>query len=215
MACDRTPFTFGSPQTALHQADYWRHPPGPDTDFPRRGTQYLGILRDLAVQPGWVSLAHIADPPGIALDSIGHHIHRINQRLHGLLDDLLGCFEPAQRPSVQIFAAPIASQAGVDGFCQHHTAPIALIVDPSRIVSADWPRLVAHELAHGVAGTQKHGEGHGETFRWAIAHLCLAQDLPLPPPSLEANALSYWPPCRRHPHPEEFWLRQLAQADRL
>ncbi len=212
---DRPPASHNRDQTALNQADLWRQPPPPATDLALRGAQYMALLRDLAVQPDWVSLAEVADPPGAALLWIGQQIHRVNQRLNDILEDLLGCFELAQRPQVQIFAAPMAPQAGVDGFCNRRTAPITLMVDPGRIVLADWPGLVAHELAHGVASAMAQEEGHGHGFGQAIAHLCLAQDLPLPAPTLKADALCYWPPCRRNPHPEAFWLGQLPAQEWL
>jgi hypothetical protein len=219
MDCDRTPDDSPADRTPCARAEYWQQAPDPNADLHLRGTQYLAILRELAIQPGWISLAHIADPPGGVLDWIGQHIHQVNQRLNGILIDLLGCFEPAQRSQVQIFAAPIAPQAGVDGFCNRRTAPITLMVDPGHIVPADWPGLVAHELAHGVAESGDRsdglGQGHSERFGRAIAHLCLAQDLPLPAPDLDAQALSYWPPCRRAPQPEQVWLGQLPERDWL
>jgi hypothetical protein len=203
-----------SAQAAQYLASHWQSPT--DTDPVLVAIQYLGVLRDLASQPRWISLSHIADPPGQALSWIGQHIHLVNRQLGAILEDLLDCFEEQQRPRVQIFAAPIAPLAGVDGFCSNGPGPawsepcvlpITLMVDPGRIVRADWPGLVAHELAHGVAGLG----GHGVEFRRAIAHLCLAQDLPVPPPDLNAEALSYWPPCRQSPQPESFWLGQLPQ----
>jgi hypothetical protein len=154
---------------------------------------------------------------------MGQHIHRVNQRFHSILSDLLDCFEAASQPNVQILAAPIAPHAGVDGFCcdvpdldlqsdspegrlRERPSAITLMVDPGRIVPADWPGLVAHELAHGIVRMP----GHGAEFRRAIAHLCMAQDLPLPPPQLDAEGLSSWPPCRHNPQPEMFWLGQLS-----
>lgn len=192
-------------QTALTESAYWQQAPALGDDPILRATQYLGLLRDLAVQPSWISLDHIADPPGVALSWIGLHIHHVNRQLNAILIDLLACFEVTQRPNVQIFAAPIATQAGVDGFCSDRS-PITLMVDPGRIVPADWPGLVAHELAHGVA----RASGHGAEFAGAIAHLCLAQDLPVPPPNLGADALSHWPPCRRSLDPKQFWLGKTA-----
>lgn len=194
-------------QGSPYEADYWQQAPAAGADAGLRATQYLGILRDLAIQPSWISLDHVANPPGTALDWIGQYIHQVNRQLHGILGELLGCFELAQRPAVQIFAAPIAPQAGVDGFCSAlGTRLTTLMVDPGRIVPADWPRLVAHELAHGVAGAG----GHGAEFGRAIAHLCLAQDLPVPSPSLDAEALRHWPPCHRTAQPEHFWLGQMT-----
>ncbi|PSN11599.1 hypothetical protein C7293_23685 [filamentous cyanobacterium CCT1] len=191
--------------TALPLATYWQQAPALGDDPTLRATQYLGLLRDLAVQPGWISLDHIADPPGTALIWISAYVHEVNQQLNAILSDLLACFVVSQRPEVQIFAAPIAPQAGVDGFCCDRT-PITLMVDPGRIVPADWPGLVAHELAHGVARVS----GHGVEFAGAIAHLCLAQDLPVPAPNLDIEALSHWPPCHRTPDPKQFWLGQTA-----
>ncbi|TVQ08314.1 MAG: hypothetical protein EA368_12075 [Leptolyngbya sp. DLM2.Bin27] len=215
MDCDRSPDSFSAHSNRSAPAEYWHQAPGPNADFARRGSQYLAVLRDLAIQPGWISLVHIADPPGAVLNWIGQHIHQVNQQLNGVLIDLLDCFEPAQRPQVQVLAAPIAPQAGVDGFCNHRTNPITLMVDPGHIVPADWPGLVAHELAHAVSESSDRrgglGQGHSERFSRAIAHLCLAQDLPLPAPDLEAQALSYWPPCRRAPQPEQFWLGQRPE----
>jgi len=206
MTRDRAHPSSASDSPAQGEAGYWQQRPATGADPGLRASQYMTQLRDLAVQPRWIGLDHIADPPGVALTWIGHHIHQVNQQLNTILLDLLACFEPAQRPRVQIFAAPLVPQAGVDGFYNDGTVPITLMVDPGRIVPADWPSLVAHELAHGVAGAS----GHGAEFGRAIAHLCLAQDLPLPPPTLNAEALRHWPPCRRNPQPEQFWLGQLA-----
>jgi hypothetical protein len=202
MDCDRPPPTPIASPTGLSPADRWRQPPEPPMEAEVWGSQYLAMVRDLAVQPAWVSLAHVADPPGAALDWLGRHIHQVNRQLDAMVRDLLDCFAPGEQPRVQIFAAPIAPAAGVDGFCNPHSAPITLIVDPGRIVPEHWSRLVAHELAHAVT----QAGGHDEGFRDAIAHLCLAQDLPLPTPELSAETLCYWPPCRRPPDPANFWL---------
>ena len=205
----------GFDQQTQCQATYWQQAPASDADPVVRATQYLGMLRDLSVEPRWIALAHISDPPGDALVWIGQHIHRVNQQLNAILSDLLGCFEPVLYSDMQIFAAPIAPQAKVDGFCcdgpsraleENRPAPITLMVDAGRIVPADWPGLVAHELAHGIARIP----GHGVEFSRAIAHLCLAQDLPMPSPQLDAEALRHWPPCRHNPQPELFWLGRSA-----
>jgi hypothetical protein len=216
----RNCLSSASAQTAQYLASHWQCPA--DGDPLLWATQYLGVLRDLAPQPRWISLTQVTDPPGEALIWMGQHIYRVNRRLGAILDDLLDCFEAPHRPKVQIFAAPIAPEARVDGFCSDGlpqvgspaqispvAMPITLMVDPSRIVPADWPGLVAHELAHGVAGA----EGHGAEFGRAIAHLCLAQDLPLPAPGLHREDLKAWPPCRRTPQPEQFWLGQWPPAE--
>ncbi|MEO1068878.1 MAG: hypothetical protein AAFW95_07120 [Cyanobacteria bacterium J06638_6] len=209
MDYDRVDAAFSYSQNALHRAKHWQTAPPPETDLDRRAIQYLGVLRDLAVQPSWITLAHVADPPGALLTAIGQHIHRLNQRLDAILNDLLACFEPSQQPRVEIWAAPLDPTIGIDGFCNHRLAPIRLMVDPSQILAADWPALVAHELAHGVAGSSGHDDG----FSRAIAHLCLAQDLPLPAANPTAASLRYWPPCRRRSQPEQFWRHQLTQPD--
>jgi hypothetical protein len=148
-------------------------------------------------------MANPEDQHLAVLTWIGQHIHEINQQLHGILIELLACLQPQDRPSVEIFAAPIAPKVGIDGFCNLQTHPITLIVDPSRVIPADWPHLVVHELTHATA----HGAGHGPRFYQVLSSLCLAQDLPIPPPdSLNRGVLSYWPPCRPNPQAEQFWL---------
>ncbi|NMF85961.1 hypothetical protein [Nodosilinea sp. P-1105] len=187
----------------FHLAETWQREPKADIDPVVWAIHYLQALRDLAVQADWITLDDGATPPTAALIGIGQHVHGINRQLDWILQHFLACFEIAQQPQVQVFAAPIMAQAGIDGFCnfQHH--PITLMVDPSRILAADWPHLVAHELAHGIA----HSDGHGHRFKQALDHLCLAHDLPLAPDnSLETNVLPYWPPCRKNPSHDRFWL---------
>ncbi|HIK46212.1 MAG TPA: hypothetical protein IGR64_15215 [Leptolyngbyaceae cyanobacterium M65_K2018_010] len=134
---------------------------------------------------------------------MGWHIHQLNQHLSSILADLMTCLPAQAHPDVAIFAAPIAPRVGVDGFCNLHRQPIALVIDPSRVIPADWPHLVAHELAHAIAGTT----GHGAEFHSALSHLCLAQDLPMPPTARAARDwLRYWPPCRPNPQVDQFWL---------
>ncbi|MGF1567575.1 MAG: hypothetical protein ACFCVD_05835 [Nodosilinea sp.] len=186
-----------------HLAETWQSPPVAGADPVLRTTQYFRVLRELAVQADWVALAETGPSPLAALTWIGHHIHIINGQLGDILTDLLSCFEPGQHPSVQILAAPIAPKARVDGFCNLQVQPITLVVDPSRVVPTDWQNLVAHELAHGVARTAGHGLG----FRQALTHLCLAQDLPLPPTvDTDDEVLKYWPPYQSNPGAEQFWI---------
>lgn len=181
----------------------WQTPPALGADAVLRTAEYFRMLRNLAVKADWIALAETNPQSLAALTWIGQHIHSVNRQFDEILRDLLACFNPSQRPLVQVFAAPITSKAGVDGFCNFHLRPITLIVDPSRILPADWPSLVAHELAHGVVSTA----GHGSSFHQAIVHLCMANDLPLPPPDcLETGILKYWPPCRVNPQAQEFWL---------
>ncbi|MEY3297848.1 MAG: hypothetical protein RLZZ597_1108 [Cyanobacteriota bacterium] len=167
-----------------------------------RANHYLRWVRQRSPQAHWVALTMPEDQHLAVLLALGQGIHRLNQQLSGLLADLLTGLRPEDRPAVQIVAAPIALKLGVDGFCQLDTQPITLVVDPSRIVVDDWPHLVAHELAHAMA----QEAGHGPRFLQAIATLCLAQDLPLPPSdSLSRDLLPYWPPCRPNPAAHRFW----------
>jgi hypothetical protein len=160
-------------------------------------------MRQLAPQADWIAMANAEDQYLAVMTWVGGHIHHLNQQLAAILVDLLNCFQPQARPAVQVFAAPIAPKVGLDGFCNLHTQPITLVIDPSRVIQADWPHLVAHELAHAVALTA----GHDARFYQALSYLCLAQDLPQPPPaSLDSSILRYWPPCRLLPQPNRFWL---------
>jgi hypothetical protein len=195
----------------FHLAKTWQMEPIAGTDPLVWAVHYLQALRDLAVEADWIVVANGAAPPTQALTGIGQYIYAINRRLDAILQDFLRCLQDFQQPQIQIFAAPILPQVGVDGFCNFQVAPVTLMVDPSRVIAADWPHLVAHELAHSMAQTL----GHGEAFQRAIAHLCLAHDLPLPPAnSLDTDVLRYWPPCRQNPESDRFWfdLAQYAQA---
>ena len=197
------PTIFSHDSPGFHLAKTWQIGPQAEIDPVVWAAHYLQALRDLAVRADWITLGDGATPPTAALIGIGQYVHAINRQLDRILQHFLDCFEIAQQPQVQVFAAPIMAKAGIDGFCnfQHH--PITLMVDPSRILTADWPHLVAHELAHGIART----DGHGPRFKQALDHLCLAHDLPLAPGnSLETNVLPYWPPCRQNPSRDRFWL---------
>lgn len=168
-----------------------------------RANQYLRWVRQRSPQADWVALTMPGDQHLAVLMALGQRIHLLNQQLSGILVDLLAGLRPEVRPTVHIVAAPIALRLGVDGFCGLESQPITLIVDPSRIVTDDWPHLVAHELAHAMA----QGAGHGPRFFQAMTTLCLAQDLPIPPSdSLRRGLLPYWPPCRPNPNAERFWV---------
>ncbi|NJL48148.1 MAG: hypothetical protein HC929_12525 [Leptolyngbyaceae cyanobacterium SM2_5_2] len=184
----------------------WQSPPALDADPVIRASQYLRVVRQLAPQFDWIAPA-AEDQHLAVLTWVGGHIHHLNRQLAVILADLLGCFQPHARPTVQVFAAPIAAKVGLDGFCNFHTQPITLVIDPSRVVRADWSHLVVHELAHAVARTG----GHDDRFYQALSYLCLAQDLPPPPPnSLDNGLLRYWPPCRLFSRAERFWRGEAA-----
>jgi hypothetical protein len=186
-----------------HRAEFWRQPPSGDADFALRATRYLGVLRDISLQPGWIGLNGSPTELTLAFNWIGQHIHQLNQRLHSLLQEGLACFEPEQLPPVQVLAAPILATVGIDGFCNLQVQPITLLIDPSRVVPPDWTNLVIHELAHALV----RSAGHSTAFRDMLSFLCLAVDLPCPPPDASnLEVLRYWPPCRSNGDEPGFWL---------
>lgn len=207
MTSEPVPVSPDAPDLPLSAslADLWHDPPPPGTDPVVWASQYFRQVRQVAIEPSWIAIANPDDQHLAVQTWIGGHIHSVNQSLQTILNTLLASLQPADRPAVSIFAAPIAPKVGVDGFCNLKTQPITLVVDPSRVVVADWPHLVAHELAHAIA----QAAGHGPRFHQALAHLCLAEGLPQPPAdSLHSGVLPYWPPCRSQPQPLNFWLGQ-------
>lgn len=185
----------------LYLASYWRQDGVAEADNGLRAARYLQILRDLAINPYWIGLSEPGADCSAALEGLGAHISDLNCQVNTLLQDCLACFHRAQQPVVQIFAAPILPRVGIDGFCNLKVHPITLMVDPSRAVPADWHRLVIHEVAHGVA----RSAGHGDEFRAALAHLCLAFDLPAPPPEAVVHQVQTWPPYRPNCDRAHFW----------
>jgi hypothetical protein len=183
-------------------ANAWQQPAPAEADAGVRAARYLRVLRDLAINPYWIGLSESGADCSQAMESLGLHIDGVNQQLDDILQECLACFHPEKRPAVQILAAPIVPRAGLDGFCNLEVQPITLMVDPSRIMRADWNKLVIHELAHGMA----RSAGHGETFRDALSHLCLAFDLPEPPGAASAQVLQSWPPYQTNPAWATFWL---------
>lgn len=180
----------------------WQGPPPPNADPVVWANRYLRWVRHQSLQADWIALTNVEDQHLAALTAMGETIHHLNQRLHHILTDLIAGLRSEERPTVQIVAAPIALKVGVDGFCNLHTQPITLIVDPSRSLPADWPHLVVHELAHAVS----QGAGHGPRFFQALTALCIAQDFPMPPSdSVQRGVLPYWPPCRPNPEADQFW----------
>jgi hypothetical protein len=184
----------------IYIAINWHDTPSENAETPRKSAQYLGVVRDLSINPYWVGLSEQGSDCSVALNWLASHIGSINRELDAILQDCLGCFHAGQRPEVQIFAAPILPRAGIDGFCNPDVQPVTLVVDPGRVARADWYRLVIHELAHAMAKSA----GHGEPFRTALGHLCLAFDLPTPPDD-SPDLLQIWPPYEANPHWAEFW----------
>lgn len=184
----------------LYLAAHWQFTPPKGPERARKAAQYLRVIRDLAINPQWVGLSDQGADCSSALDWIAAHIGTINRELNGILQEGLDCFHPEQRTDTQVFAAPILAKAGIDGFCNLSVRPVTLIVDPGRVLRTDWPKLVIHELAHSMA----RSAGHENNFRLALAHLCLAFDLP-EPPSDAADLLQRWPPYRANGNRAKFW----------
>jgi len=184
----------------LYLASTWRQRPPPGHDSGLRASRYLQAIRDLAINPHWIGLAEHGADCSPSLAWLGAHIDGINHQLHTILGECLDCFHGEHQPAVQILAAPILRGAGIDGFCNLTVYPITLVVDPSRVEAPDWPKLVMHELAHGMA----RSAGHGDAFRAALAHLCLAFDLPEPPEESSPGLLQAWPPYRARANRADF-----------
>lgn len=203
-----TPMPLPDASEAAHP---WLSAPEPSVDPVVRANEYLRWVRQRSIQADWIALTDAEEQHLATLTALGTSIHHLNQRLHQILTDLLMGVRPEDSPRVQIVAAPIALKVGVDGFCHLNTQPITLIIDPSRILAADWPHLVVHELAHAIT----QGAGHGPRFLQTLSTLCIAQDLPIPPSdSLQRGVLPYWPPCRPNPRVDQFWPQGQWVMDR-
>lgn len=183
-------------------ATKWQSPPPLHADRVERGIAYLDALRQVVPDRGLVEL------PGDFCDRmkmcgwIGLNIHRVNLRLQALLADCEACLYPTHRPSVQILAAPLAPDRGLDGICNLQTQPITLLIDGGRVLSQDWLGAVVHEYAHATVGWP----GHDSRFHTTLTHLCLGLGL-LAPPSLRLDEnLACWPPYRPAPDAAQFWL---------
>lgn len=174
------------------------HTPRPSADPVVRASHYLYQVRRRSPDPNWIRMANPDHQYLAVLTWMGNHVDTLNQTFHGILTDLIACWPVHQRIAVDILVAPLDPDLGIDGFCCFHPQPITLVVDPGRIIAANWPQLVGHEVAHAMA----RSPGHGEPFYQALTHLCIAQGWPLPP----RDRLPYWPPCQPHPQPEQFWL---------
>lgn len=165
-----------------------------------RATAYLAQVRQRSPDPSWIKMPHRHHQYGAALTWIGNHIDNLNGTFQEILEHLINCWPEHQRIPLELWAAPLDPDLGIDGFCCFHCQPMTLVVDPGRIAIDHWPQLVGHELAHAMA----HSPGHGESFQRALSHLCIAQGWPLPPG--HGDHLKSWPPCQPHPQPQQFWL---------
>ncbi len=172
-----------------------------------RGLDYLYGVRSLALTPDLVDLIdqrqeewHIP-----ICTWIGQNIDAVNTQLNRYLEACHQCFYAGEAPSVQIFAAPLARQAGIDALCNLDTQPITLLIDVGRVVPEDWLLLVVHEYAHAHA----RSPGHHQQFARSLAHLCLGLEIPLPPDQGDPQTwLPFYPYCRSTQDPLAFWQGQ-------
>lgn len=164
------------------------------------GKAYLEFLQQFALEPGMIDVSCPIEP-------IGGHLDRLNALLNQHLVACQDCFYPADRVAAQVWAGPIDSKFGVDAFCNVQVRPAALIIDVSRVVPDDWPRLVAHEYAHAIVGDS----GHSRRYAEVLQHLCRGWGWELLPTFAHGGidcygtTLATFPPCRSTPRPMDFW----------
>jgi hypothetical protein len=172
-----------------------------------RGLDYLYGVRSLALTPDLVDLIdqREGDWRVPICTWIGQNIDRVNAQLNVYLEACHQCFYAWDAPAVQIFAAPLALQAGIDALCNLETQPITLLIDVGRVVPEDWLFLVVHEYAHAHA----RSPGHHQQFARSLAHLCLGLGIPLPADRGDPqNWLPFYPYCRSTQDPLAFWQGQ-------
>lgn len=179
----------------------------PHLDPGHYGLDYLYTMRSLALKPDMVNLLHQCSDRTKIYHWVGSHIDAINTRLNHLLQACHGCFHPWERPTLQIFAAPLSDTYQLEGICNLHTRPITLLIDVGRAAPEDWLALVAHEYAHARAAAP----GHHHQFAQALAHLCLGLGYEALPwqPGIEVNLRAY-PYTRALPDPLSFWRGEQA-----
>lgn len=163
------------------------------------------MVRQLAVVPElvlWVP----GEPQAERLWTwLGLHVAAVNRQLQVLLEACHGCFQPWERPWLEVWAVPLAPSCGLLGVCNLQTQPCTLLVDVGRVVPADWLGLLAHEYAHAQAGTA----GHQARFAHALTQLCLGLALVLPlAAGTAAAAWGGYPVCQLTPDPLAFWRGQ-------
>jgi hypothetical protein len=114
---------------------------------------------------------------------IGNHIHGVNALLQAHLIACHNCFHLSERRPMQIYAVPLASLFGLDGFCNISTQVSTLFIDTGRLLPQDWLALVAHEYTHAHLGSP----GHHHEFAMILTRLCLGLGLDLPTDLTEAG----------------------------
>jgi hypothetical protein len=131
---------------------------------------------------------------------IGTHIESINAHVRSHLLTCHDCFRPAMRRPMQIFAVPLASSCGLDGFCNISTTPVTIAIDVGRVVPQHWLSLVVHEYAHAHLGSA----GHHAEFATVLTHLCFVLGL-RPPLNQTEEILRRSPPYLPTSDPLAFW----------
>lgn len=179
-------------------------------DAVEEGTRYLNRLRRLALEPDMIALSEDIVERIRICSWIGTNVAAVNAELEKCLQVCHGCFYPAQRKNIQVFAAPLAQRLGVDAFCNLNVEPVTILIDVGRLYPPDWLSVVAHEYAHAHLGTA----GHQEDFLAIIYHLCLG--LGLEPPLIEGMEvrqqeiwLQNWPHCRSVSDSLAFWRGEI------
>lgn len=167
---------------------------------------YLQELQRFAIAPGMINSFELERDRERLLRGLQAQIDRLNAQLKAHLQACQDCFEVCDRPSVQIFAAPLSSSFGVDAFCNLTVQPRTILLDVGRVPLEHWLGLVAHEYAHAQVGRS----GHDRAFAETLTYLCLGLGLPSPlwHPGTEAT-LRHYPNSPVMPDPTAFW-RQLA-----
>lgn len=182
-------------------------PPAADADWFEVGFDYLAKVRSQALSPDMIDPGQAMAQRIRVCEWIGKHIYEINLLLNAYLHACHQCFEPHERPDIQILAAPLASELGLDGLCNIFTDPITMLIDVGRVDPADWICVVAHEYAHAYLGTP----GHTDQFQDVLNHLCLGLGLE---PFVGFDHLSvmereqhlqHWPRCQTRRNSLAFW----------
>lgn len=141
-----------------------------------QGCQYLDYVRQLALWPEMVEFAAEPSDRQRMYEWLGQHAPAVNATLNAYLMACHQCFETSERQPMQVFAAPLAPELGIDGFCNIWTQPATILIDIGRIPHQDWLCAIAHEYAHAHIGVP----GHGQSFKEVLQHLCLGLGIALP-----------------------------------
>ena len=171
-----------------------------------KGYQYLQTIRQLALEPSMVDVTNNLSDHEQLCTWIGNHIDIINANLNDCLEACHSCFHAAVRQPMQIMAAPLAQEFGIDGLCNILVHPVVILIDVGRTAPQDWLSIVVHEYAHAHIGAP----GHDQQFFQIIGHLCLGLGLasPIWQPDLE-HYLQNWPHCQSTKNHLDFWLGKI------